>query len=66
MSQKIQIPEPGISKFLFSDTRFAWFWLVVRLYVGYEWFMAGWTKLDKPAWIGENAGAAVKGFLMEL
>ncbi len=60
----VQIPEPSASRFLFADTRFSWFWLVVRLYVGYEWLMAGWGKFQNPAWAGENAGAAVKGFLM--
>ena len=64
MTQTQQIPEPAFSKFLFSDTRFGYFWLVVRLYVGYEWLMAGWNKLGNPAWTGDNAGAAVKGFLM--
>lgn len=62
--QTIEIPEPKLSRFLFADTRFAWFWLIVRLYIGYEWFMAGWGKLGNPAWTGESAGAAVKGFLM--
>ncbi len=59
----IEIPEPKLSRFLFSDTRFAWFWFLVRLYIGYEWFMAGWTKLSNPAWIGSGAGTAIKGFL---
>ncbi len=59
----IQIPEPKLSQFLFGNTATAWFWLIVRLYVGYEWFMAGWAKLGNPAWVGANAGAAVKGFL---
>lgn len=62
--QKIEIPEPKLSRFLFADTRFAWVWLVVRVYIGYEWLIAGWGKLGNPAWVGDNAGAAVKGFLM--
>lgn len=41
----IQIPEPPISRFLFADTRMAWFWLIVRLYVGYQWLVAGTEKL---------------------
>ncbi len=40
-----QVPEPPIARFLFADTRVAWFWLIVRLYVGYEWITAGWEKL---------------------
>ncbi len=58
-----EIQESILSKFLFSDTRFSWFWLIVRVYVGYEWFMAGWEKLGNAAWTGANAGAAVSGFL---
>src|SRR4051812_7179949 len=61
---QIQIPEPALSRFLFSDTRFSWFWLAVRLYVGYEWLLAGWGKLGNPAWTGNSAGTAVKGFLL--
>jgi len=59
----IQIPEPAVSRFLFADTRFAWFWLLVRLYVGWEWLSAGWEKLGNPAWTGAKAGVAVQSFL---
>ena len=61
----LEIPEPNISKFLFADTRLAPLWALVRLYVGYEWLMAGWGKLTNPAgaWVGEKAGTAVTGFL---
>ncbi len=61
----LEIPEPNISKFLFADTRLAPLWTLVRLYVGYEWLMAGWGKLTNPAgvWVGEKAGTAVTGFL---
>lgn len=59
----IEIPEPKLSRFLFSDTRFAWAWLILRLYVGYEWIMAGWEKFTNPAWIGPQAGSAIQGFL---
>lgn len=73
-----QIPEPPVARFLFADTRMAWFWLLVRLYVGYEWFVAGWEKMtgqnlafgsgfgtSDPAtrWVfTSHAGAAIKGF----
>ncbi len=58
----IEIPEPKLSRFLFSDTHISWLWLAARLYVGYEWIMAGWGKLGSPAWIGSDAGTAIKGF----
>ena len=64
MTQIQQIPEPRVSKFLFGDTRMAWVWLIIRLYVGYEWLIAGWGKVNNPLWVGDHAGTAVKGFLM--
>lgn len=64
-STTLEIPEPAISRFLFSDTRLALLWTVIRLYLGYEWLTAGWGKLTNPAgvWVGDKAGAAVTGFL---
>jgi thiosulfate dehydrogenase (quinone) large subunit len=61
----VQIAEPPIAQFLFADTRLAPLWLIIRLFLGYEWFMAGWGKLTNPAgvWVGAKAGAAVTGFI---
>jgi thiosulfate dehydrogenase [quinone] large subunit len=61
----LQVPEPPLARFLFADTRLAPLWMVVRLYVGYEWLAAGWGKLHDPAgvWVGARAGAAVAGFI---
>jgi thiosulfate dehydrogenase [quinone] large subunit len=59
----MQIPEPALSRFLFADTRFAWFWLIIRLYVGWQWLMAGWEKFNNPVWAGDKAGTAITGFL---
>ena len=35
-ASRFYIPEPALARFLFGDTRMAWFWLIVRLYVGYQ------------------------------
>lgn len=59
----MQIPEPALSRFLFSDKRFAWFWLIVRVYVGWQWLESGWAKFHNPVWVGDKAGVAVQGFL---
>ena len=59
----VEIPEPPFSRFLFSDTRIAWIWLLLRLYVGYEWFMAGWGKITNAQWVGSQTGSAISGFL---
>jgi thiosulfate dehydrogenase [quinone] large subunit len=61
--KQIEIAEPKISRFLFSNTGFSWFWLIVRLYLGYDWLLAGWAKFQNPVWTGEGAGVAVSGFL---
>jgi len=56
----VQIPEPPIARFLFADTRMAWVWLIVRLYVGYQWFTAGFEKLTGySATIGSDFGQHV-------
>ena len=61
-TQKRVIADPPIAKFLFSDTRMAIVWLVVRLYVGYAWIEAGLHKVQDPAWM--DSGAALKGYLL--
>lgn len=62
-SRKYIVTDPLITQTLFSDWRLAWIWLIVRLYVGYEWLVAGWDKVINPAWVGPKAGAALQGFL---
>lgn len=58
-----EIPEPRIARYLFSDTRIAWAWLIVRVYVGYLWIKAAADKLGQPAWTGAQAGTGLAGFL---
>jgi len=62
-TNEIIIPENPVSHFLFSSTRSAWIWLIIRLYVGYAWVTAGWGKWHNPAWVGDKAGAAIEGFV---
>jgi thiosulfate dehydrogenase (quinone) large subunit len=61
-TRESQIPEPNVTRFLFADTRMAPVWLLVRVYLGYLWFMAGLGKLFEPGWITGEPGAAVTGF----
>lgn len=58
-----QIPEPPITRLLFADTRLAWFWLIVRVYAGWQWLEAGLEKWSNPAWTGSSAGAGLTGFV---
>lgn len=40
-----RIPVSPFARIFFFDTRLAWFWLILRLVIGYEWFTAGWAKV---------------------
>lgn len=62
-SQSTQIPEPPLAKFLFADTRFSFVWLLLRMYIGWQWVEAGWAKVNNPVWVGPKAGIAITGFL---
>ena len=62
--EPVQIPEPALARILFSSTYFSWLWLILRIYIGYEWVMAGWAKVQSPLWVGAKSGTALKGFLM--
>lgn len=61
--QYVVVPENPLSMFLFSSTRSAWIWLLVRLYLGYAWLSAGIKKVTSDAWTGNEAGAAIQGFV---
>jgi thiosulfate dehydrogenase [quinone] large subunit len=57
----IYVEDPPIARALFSDVRFAWIWLIVRLWLAYEWIEAGLHKVTDPAWM--QTGEGLKGFL---
>jgi len=59
----IQFKDSPVSQALFGDVRWAWIWLFVRLYAGYQWLMAGLDKVGNPAWTGDKAGTALSGFV---
>lgn len=62
-----------MNEYTIKQSRFAYFfttsnasaplWLIVRLYLGYTWVLAGYEKLLNPAWFGSGAGAALQGFV---
>lgn len=57
---EVTIPDPPIAHVLFSTTKFAWLWAIVRIYLGYQWINAGYHKVTGQGWI--DGGAALKGF----
>jgi len=47
-------------RLLFGSTRMAWLWLLVRVYLGYQWLTAGREKLASPGWM--TTGSSLQGF----
>ena len=57
------IEEPKFAQIILQNPKFSWFWLIIRVYVGWQWLSAGWEKIQSPAWVGPDAGAALSGFI---
>src|SRR5437879_6142508 len=55
------IQDPPIARFFFQSTIAAWLWLAVRIYVGYDFIVAGWHKFTTPAWM-DGSGTGILGF----
>jgi thiosulfate dehydrogenase [quinone] large subunit len=60
----VEVEEAPAARWLFASTAAAWLWLVVRLWLGYEWLHAAYEKVNtapaRQAWWG--TGKALKGF----
>lgn len=53
---------PSFINMIFSDKRFSVLWLIVRVWLGYQWIEASLHKLSSPDWM--QTGNALKGFWM--
>ena len=51
---------PSFINFIFSDKRMSIVWLLVRLWLGWQWIETGIHKVTDPAWM--QTGDALKGF----
>lgn len=58
--QDYELKDPKFATFLFSDTRMAIFWLVARLYLGWQWLDAGRHKVIEDGWM--SGGRSLQGF----
>ena len=56
---EVIIPDPPLAHALFSTTRFAWLWAILRLYLGWQWLSSGWGKISGGTWA---SGESLKGF----
>jgi thiosulfate dehydrogenase [quinone] large subunit len=52
----VLVQDPPIAQFLFSNSKAAVIWLIVRLYIGWAWLEAGWHKFEDPAWMETGQG----------
>ncbi len=53
------VEDPPIAKILFNDVRLSILWLVVRVWLGYQWINSASGKLSEPGWMetGESLQA---------
>ncbi len=65
LAQMQSRPSPQFAVSLFASKKMAWLWLLLRVYVGWEWLVAGYNKLISSAWVGEHAGTAITSFLTQ-
>ena len=56
-------PEPTIAKFFFGSAGSAPMWFVLRMNVGAQWFLAGYSKLFGSESAGWASGKSLAGFV---
>lgn len=54
------ISEPPFAHMLFNTTKFAWLFLILRIWVGWQWVEAGLHKIEDVKWVG--TGEALQGY----
>jgi thiosulfate dehydrogenase (quinone) large subunit len=54
------VEDPKSVQMLLSDPRAGWLWLILRVWLGWQWLGSGWGKMSNPAWV--QGGEALKGF----
>lgn len=57
------IRQSRLIHFFTMSTASAPFWLIVRVYLGWQWLSAGYEKMLSPTWFGTSAGTALQGFV---
>ena len=63
--EKRELKDPAILRTVFGNTALAPLWLLARLYLGYQWLLAGWHKLygdERWIYVDGPDGLALQGF----
>ena len=58
---KVLVGDPPVARFLFQSTAASWLWLVLRVWVGYQFFTSGWGKLTGGKWL-DGTGNSILPF----
>jgi thiosulfate dehydrogenase [quinone] large subunit len=59
-AKTVEVEGPAFARYLFSNTTAGLIWLPIRLFLGFEWLVAGWHKLTGPGWV--DGGSALLGY----
>ncbi len=59
-SGSVETEGPAFARFLFSNSRAAFVWLPIRVFLGFTWLEAGIHKATGTGWV--DGGAALKGY----
>ena len=59
-AEVVDVEGPAFARYLFSNTRAGLFWLPIRIFLGFEWAVAGWHKISGTGWI--DGGASLLGY----
>lgn len=57
---EITLQEPHFVHTLFNTTRLAWLFVLVRVYLGWDWMTHGWDKVLDPKWT--TTGESLLGY----
>jgi len=59
-AEVVEVEGPAFARYLFSNARAGLFWLPIRIFLGFEWAVAGWHKLAGTGWI--DGGGSLLGY----
>lgn len=65
LTHTMELSDPPWYRAIFANTVMAPLWLLVRVYVGWQWLDAGWHKVSGDNWTN-NDGAALEGFWVRI
>src|SRR5438105_13384210 len=57
----VLLQDPPIARFLFQGRAASWLWLIVRLFVGYQFLVSGWGKLSGGKWL-DGSGSSILAY----